>query len=62
MATKTNWEPCQTSETELFAQVATGFRGELKILPIIWDAAFCKNGQKLKSFTAFAKTSIFIVW
>ena len=32
MATKANSKPCQTSEMELFPQVLTGFRGELRIL------------------------------
>ena len=32
MATKTNTKPCKTSEMELFSQVVTGFRGELRIL------------------------------
>ena len=35
MATKANSRPCQTSEMELFPQVVTGFRGELRILPIV---------------------------
>ena len=33
MATKANSKPCQTSEMELFLQVANGFGGELRILP-----------------------------
>ena len=33
MATKTNSKPCQTSEMELFAQVVTGYRSELRTLP-----------------------------
>ena len=33
MATKANSKPCHTSEMELFLQVVTGFRGELRILP-----------------------------
>ena len=32
MATKENSKPSQTSEMELFPQVATDFRGELRIL------------------------------
>ena len=35
MATKANSKPCQTSETELFLQVVTGFRGKLIIFPNI---------------------------
>ena len=48
MAIKANSKPCQTSEMELFPQVVTGFRGELRILPNIVDEALCKNSQKLK--------------
>ena len=33
MAAKANSKPCQTSEMELFPQVVTGFRDELRILP-----------------------------
>ena len=33
MATQANSKPCQTSEMELFPQVVTGFRDELKFLP-----------------------------
>ena len=33
--TKINSKPCQTAEMELFPQVVTGFRGELRILPYI---------------------------
>ena len=33
--TKMNSNPCQTAEMELFLQVVTGFRGELRILPYI---------------------------
>ena len=61
MATKANSRPWQASEMELFPQVVTGFRGELRILPIVWEETFCKNSQKLKSFTIFEKTYIFIV-
>ena len=35
MATKANSKACQTSEKELFPQLVTSFRGELKILPEI---------------------------
>ena len=31
--TMVNSKPCQTVEMELFSQVVTGFRGELRILP-----------------------------
>ena len=34
-ATKANSKPCQTSEMELFVQVVTCFRSELRILPNI---------------------------
>ena len=33
--TKVSSKPCQTSEMELFLQVLTGFRDELRILPNI---------------------------
>ena len=33
MATKTNLKPCKTSEMELYSQVVTGFRADLRILP-----------------------------
>ena len=33
MTKKANSKPCQTSEMELFPQVVTGFRGEVRILP-----------------------------
>ena len=33
--TKVNSKPCQTAETELFLQVVTGFRRELRTLPYI---------------------------
>ena len=33
--TKVNSKPCQTAEIELFPQVVTCFRGELRILPYI---------------------------
>ena len=56
--TKVNSKPCQAAELELFGQVVTGFRGELRILPYILDRAFCENSQKRKAVTIFAKTSI----
>ena len=56
--TKVNSKPCQTAVMELFPQVVTGFRGELRILPYIWDEAFSKNSQKRKSVHYFAKSSI----
>ena len=33
--TKVNSKPCQTAEIQLFLQVVTGFRGELRTLPYI---------------------------
>ena len=33
--TKVNSKPCQTAVMELFPQVVTGSRGELRILPYI---------------------------
>ena len=32
ISTKVNSKPCQAAEVELFPQIFTGFRGELKIL------------------------------
>ena len=32
MAAKANSKPCQAPEMELFSQVVTGFRGQLRIL------------------------------
>ena len=52
MATK----PCQTYGMELFLQVVTGFRGELRIVPNICDRVFCKYNQKLKLVYCFCKT------
>ena len=53
MTTKANSRLYETSETEPFLlrckPVATGFRGELRILPNILDGAFCKYNQKLKA-------------
>ena len=37
MATKANSKPCQTSEME--PQDVTGYRGEFRILPNIYDGA-----------------------
>ena len=53
--TKVNSKTCQTADMELFPQVVTSFRGELKILPYIEDGAFCKNSQKLKVVHYFCK-------
>ena len=47
---------------ELFPQVVAGCRGELRILQNIYDGTFCKNSQKLKAETIFAKTFILDVW
>ena len=52
MATK----PCQTYGMELFPQVVTGFRRELRIVPNICGWVFCKYGQKLKLVYRFSKT------
>ena len=46
-------KPCQIFERELFPQVVTGFRGEHRILPNIYDRAFWKNRQKQKAVTIF---------
>ena len=43
---------------ELFPHVSTAFRGELRILPNIWDEAFCKNSQKQKVVHYFCKNTI----
>ena len=54
--TKVSSKPCQISEMELFRQVVTGFRGELRILSNIYDGAFCENSQKRKAVHYFCKT------
>ena len=41
--TKVSSKLCQTSEMELFPQVVSTFKGELRTLPNISDGAFCKN-------------------
>ena len=46
---------------ELFPQVVTGFRGELRILPSKMEL-FAKIVKNEKPFTIFAKTSILDVW
>ena len=53
--TKVSSKPRQTSEMELFLQVATGFRGDLRILSNIYDGDFCKNSQKRKAVHYFCK-------
>ena len=40
---KANPKPFQISEFELCEQVVTGYRVECKVLPNIWDGAFCGN-------------------
>ena len=57
MAAKANSKPCQAPEMELFSQVVTGFRGELRIsqTQANSDEAFCKNSQKLKVVYCFCK-------
>ena len=40
---------------QLFPQVVTGFKCELRILPNIEDEAFCKNNRKLKAVHYFCK-------
>ena len=52
MATKVNSKLCQTSEKELFPQIVTAFKGELKILSNMSDGAFCKKSH-LKSCSLF---------
>ena len=59
MITIANSKPCQTSEMS-FLQDVTGFRGELRILPNIYEGATCKNSQKLKGVHHFCK--ILNVW
>ena len=51
MATKANSKLCQTSEMELFAQVVTGFRGKLRILPNIEQ----KMDTKMELFAEIVK-------
>ena len=71
--TKVNSKPWQTSEMQLFPQVVTGFTGEFRILPYIWDTyihtyihtyiqLFAKLVKNEKPFIIFAKTSTFDVW
>ena len=47
---------------ELFPQVVTGFRGELRILPTSKMELFAKLVKNEKPFIIFAKTSILDVW
>ena len=51
MAKKANSKPCQSSEMELFAQVVTGFRGELRILLNMEQ----KMNKKMKFFAELVK-------
>ena len=46
---------------ELFPQVVTSARGELRILSYIYMELFAKIIENKKPFTIFAKTSIFDV-
>ena len=52
MAAKANSKPCQTSEMELFPQVVTGFRGELRILPNMEQTM----DTKMERFAEIVKT------
>ena len=47
MPAKTNSKPCQKSEMELFPQIITGFRGEIRILQNTSDAAFRRSKSRL---------------
>ena len=60
--TKGSSKPCQTSEMKLFPQIATGCRGELRILPNIYDGTFCQNSQKRKAVHFFCKKLHLNVW
>ena len=62
MATKGNSKPWQTSMTEVFHEVVTGFRGKLRMLPNIKDGAFCKNSLKLKAVHYFCKILSLDAW
>ena len=53
MVAKANSKPSQSSETELFLQIVTGFRGKLRILPNTQHEAFCKTSRKLKAVSLF---------
>ena len=47
-----------------FPKICQGLfnKGVFKILSNIYGGAFCKNDQRLKPFTTFAKSSILNVW
>ena len=55
ISTKVNSKPGQTAKMELFPQVVTSFKGELRILSYILDGAFCKNSQKRKAVHYFCE-------
>ena len=52
MAAKSKSKPSQTSEMELFPQVVTGFRGELRILPNMEQTM----DTKMERFAEIVKT------
>ena len=60
--TKVNSKPCQTGEMELFPEVVTNFRGELRILPTSKLELFAKRVKNGKPFTIFSKALILDVW
>ena len=56
--TKVNSKPSQTAEMELFPQVVTSFRDELRMLSTSKMKLFAKIVENEKLFTIFAKSSI----
>ena len=58
MATKANSKPCQTSETDLFPQVVTGFMGEIRNCQNSKIKLFTNNSQKLKAVHCFCKKAL----
>ena len=46
MATKANSKSCKTFQMEHYPQIVNGFRGELRILPNIYDGVFSRNSQR----------------
>ena len=58
MATKANSKPCQTSETDLFPQVVTGFMGEIRTCQNSKMELFTKNSQRLKAIHYFCTKAL----
>ena len=60
--TKVNSKPSQTAKMELFPQVATNFRGKIRILSTSKMVLFAKIVKNEKPFTIFVKNPILDVW